>query len=302
MLSEFIRMYLYSIVPSMANISDRIIPDLVAAFPDDMPSPAVTDHLLPLDLPAEIAFYDGHSLDSRIGVQATGRQDIIRANRQRLRDWLATNINVEYDKAVESVDEDDQAVTLHFADGTSARGDFLVGADGSFSKVRRSIFSKLGKPDPLNPLPFVMLVGRVTLHGADFERQLELANSCYVSGYQSEGSLFVGLDSVASDGMSGNYYWCIVYTDAAARKRPHWTATADKEELYSFARRRVETMDSRFLEVVDKTDPSGMVVPSLTLQDLEIDELPVSRVTLLGDAAHSMTPCKYQLANFVINA
>ncbi|XWW94599.1 hypothetical protein V2A60_002544 [Cordyceps javanica] len=267
-----------------------IIEDLVAAFPDDMPPPIVTDHLLPLDLPAEIAFYDGHSLSSRIAVQAESRQDIIRANRQRLRDWLATNIDVEYGKAVEAVDEDDLAVNLHFTDGTSASGDFLVGADGSFSKVRRSIFSKLGKPDPLNPLPFALIVGEVTLHCADFERQLELANSCYISGYRSEGSLFVGLNSVAADGASGNYYWCVVYKDEAARRRPHWTASANKLELYKFARRQVETMNSRFLEIVDKTEPSDMVVPSLTLQDLEIDELPVNRVTLLGDAAHSMTP------------
>lgn len=258
-----------------------------------MPSPAVTDHLLPLDLPAEISFYDGHSLDSRFGVQASNRQDIIRANRQRLRDWLATNIDVEYGKVVDTVDEDDDAVTVHFADGSSAAGDFLVGADGCFSKVRRSIFSKLGMPDPLNPLPYVLLLGEVTLHGADFERQLELANSCYVSGFRSEGSLFVGLNSVTPDGTSGHYYWCVVYMDEAARTRPHWTASANKEELYKFALDKIVKMDSRFLEVVKKTDPSGMVVPAFTLQDLEIEELPVSRVTLLGDAAHSMTPCEY---------
>ncbi|KAJ6782151.1 hypothetical protein PWT90_07443 [Aphanocladium album] len=267
-----------------------IIQDLVDAFPDDMPSPNVVDHLLPLDLPAEMAFYDGHSVDSRIGVQATSRQEIIRANRQRLREWLATKIDVKYGKAVETVDQDDDSVTLHFADGTSATGDLLVGADGSFSKVRRSMYYKLGKADPLNPLPLALIIGEVTLQGIDFERQLELANSCYLCGYISEGALFVGLNSVSADGKSGNYYWTLVYSDEAARKRPHWTSTADKEVLYKFAREKIECMDPRFLEIVDKTEPSGLVVPAFTLQDLEIDELPVSRVTLLGDAAHSMTP------------
>lgn len=137
-----------------------------------------------------------------------------------------------------------------------------------------------------------LIVGEVTLHGSDFERQLELANSCYISGYHSDGALFVGLNSVTDDGKSGNYYWTMVYTDEAAAKRPHWTATAEKGELYKLARSKMEHMDPRFLEVVDKTDPSGMGVPAFTLQDVEIGELPVSRVTLLGDAAHSMTPCK----------
>lgn len=258
-----------------------------------MPSPTISDHLLPLDLPAQIIFYDGHSLESRIGVEATDRQDIIRANRQRLRDWLATNIPVQYGKAVESFEEDSESVRLHFADGTSATGDYLVGADGSYSRVRRGIFSKLGLPDSLSPLPLATIVGETTLAGADFERQLELANSCYVAGYRSDCSLFVGLNSVSADGKSGRYYWSVSYRDESARQRPNWIAAASREDLYSIARRKLDKLNPRFLEVLDKTDPSGIVLPPLKLQDIELLSLPVSRVTLLGDAAHCMTPCKY---------
>lgn len=270
-----------------------ILKDLVDAFPDDMPSPAVTDHLLPFDLPAQIVFYDGQNTEPRIGVEAASRKDLIRANRQRLRDWLAMNIDIQYGKTVETVEESSDSVTLHFSDGTSATGDYLIGADGSFSKVRKSIFSKMDIPDPLNPLPIAVIVGEVTLEGAEFERQLELAHSCYVAGYPHEGGVFVGLNSVSEDGKSGRYYWSVWYLDEAAGGRSHWTSTAEKSVLHKFALEKVAQLNPAFLEVMEKTSPEGIVVPSFTLQDIEIEKLPVSRVTLLGDAAHCMTPCKY---------
>jgi 2-polyprenyl-6-methoxyphenol hydroxylase-like FAD-dependent oxidoreductase len=51
-------------------------------------------------------------------------------NRPRLRNYLATNLNINWGKHLISVEEDDSSVTVRFADGTSATGDVLVGADG----------------------------------------------------------------------------------------------------------------------------------------------------------------------------
>ena len=58
----------------------------------------------------------------------------IRASRKLLRNWLATNLDIEWDRKFERYEEDDHGVTVHFADGTSARGDILVGADGAHSR------------------------------------------------------------------------------------------------------------------------------------------------------------------------
>ena len=55
---------------------------------------------------------------------------VIRANRSRLRDWLATNIKVNWENKITGIEENGTSVTLHFADGPSATGDVLVGADG----------------------------------------------------------------------------------------------------------------------------------------------------------------------------
>lgn len=66
---------------------------------------------------------------------------------------LARSIRIEYGKRLVSVDETDGAVTAHFADGTSAKGDVLIGADGIHSTVRKLI-------DPCAPDPaYVGLLG-----------------------------------------------------------------------------------------------------------------------------------------------
>lgn len=252
----------------------------------------MVDHLLPLSLPAQIIFYPPDALEPRIGVEDPGDKSIIRVNRQRLRDWLATNIDIQYGKTAVAFDEGADSVTVHFKDGTSVTGDFLVGADGAHSAIRRSLLASVGREDPLQHLPLVMITGEIRLQTADMERQMELGHSCYVAGYHQTGNLFVGLNSVSADGKTGDYYWAVVYPDEAARERNHWTKEASKEELFRFARDKIAHLHPRFLEIVDKTEVSNMVLPPLTFQDIELETLPVGRTTLLGDSAHCMTPCK----------
>lgn len=115
---------------------------------------AATDHLQPLDLPAQIGLYFP-GMEGRLGVEvrltghvelynirasrhithSTSGQDtpeapIVRAERRRLRDWLATNIPIQWGKRVQRIVDNDEEVCVYFEDGTSAKGDILVGADG----------------------------------------------------------------------------------------------------------------------------------------------------------------------------
>lgn len=55
---------------------------------------------------------------------------IIRAERRRLRDWLTTNIPVQWGRRVTRIEQDNGGVSVYFEDGPSAKGDFVVGADG----------------------------------------------------------------------------------------------------------------------------------------------------------------------------
>ena len=65
----------------------------------------------------------------------------IRAERYRLRNWLSTNIPIQWGKRLQRFEHDDHGVTIHFEDGTSSKGDILVGADGikSVGRVLESL-------------------------------------------------------------------------------------------------------------------------------------------------------------------
>jgi len=87
---------------------------------------------------------------------------MIRVERFRLREWLRTNINVQWNRHAVRFDHDDSGVSIYFADGTCSKGDILVGADGTKSRVREYL---LGRPNSevLKTVPYAIIVGEVTL-------------------------------------------------------------------------------------------------------------------------------------------
>ena len=83
---------------------------------------------------SEIALGDSH--EDRFGAPYLHvyRPDILRVLEERVREQSPASIHLN--KTLECYEEDDQGVTAHFADGTTARGDVLIGADGIKSAVR----------------------------------------------------------------------------------------------------------------------------------------------------------------------
>jgi 2-polyprenyl-6-methoxyphenol hydroxylase-like FAD-dependent oxidoreductase len=104
-----------------------------------MPSLETVFHLHPLKFPSQLAVYQAQDPSRRHGVTDNGSGKLLRANRRRLREFLSTGIQVEFGKQATGIQEDDHSITVNFTDGTSANGDFLVGADGVHS---------IGKPHP----------------------------------------------------------------------------------------------------------------------------------------------------------
>ncbi|KAJ3573849.1 hypothetical protein NPX13_g4560 [Xylaria arbuscula] len=247
------------------------------------------------NFPAQFVFYDINKPDMRVGVNDDDSGQIVRANRQRLRDWLRQFIPVQYNKRVVSVDDVGDQVTVHFQDGSSASGDILVGAEGTRSIVRKHI---LHGQDVLKPLPVGSLVGEMELTGAEFARQLELGHSAYIvmGDTKDQCSMFAALNKVSPDGNAGYYYFILHWVDEQAARStesdPYWTVHATGEELAAFARERTKSYPDHLRVLVDKVTVERYRRPGIVLQGVELNEnqLPPGKITLIGDAAHSMTP------------
>ncbi|CAN9283122.1 unnamed protein product [Alternaria alternata] len=273
-----------------------ILDDLKASIPDDMPSLETVFHLHPLKFPSQLAVYQAQDPSQRHGVTDDRAGKLLRANRRRLREFLSTGIQVEFAKQAAGIKEDDHSITVNFTDGTSANGDFLVGADGVHSIVRRHLLYP--DEDKLKRLPIATIIGEVTLKNEDMERQLELGHSCYIvradNNMTGSGDLvmFVGVNDVLPDAKSGLYYWFLIWPDEAATQGSHWTATASQQELLSIARAMTKNFAPDFKAIIEKTSVEGMRAPPLTMHDVELspEDISSGRVALLGDAAHCMTP------------
>ena len=208
-------------------------------------------------------------------------------------------------------------VVARFADGTHAEGDLLVAADGGGSRVRRQFLPHAERIDT----GVVAIAGKVFLDGGSRERIApELRNGMTLASGRGGYSLFVApqmIDGAAMNGFGGN--------DGSAAGDAHfentrsylmWAFGARREKLGRVGRDGdqisgdelrdivLEAManrawDQRFRELVQLADPA--TINLLTIRTaLPVAPWPTQRITLLGDAIHSMTPYRGIGANVAL--
>lgn len=67
---------------------------------------------------------------------------------QVLYDSLPDKSRILMNKSVQSIQEDEDGVEVFCNDGTSERGDLVIGCDGVHSKVRQTMWENAAKLDP----------------------------------------------------------------------------------------------------------------------------------------------------------
>lgn len=106
-------------------------------MPEDMGSIetcSVSRNLGGLDEAAVWDAQSGRKVVTMGGVERGQKGWILRVTRSKLRGWLNQNLPIRWNKRFTKFEEDDTGITAYFEDGTSAKGDVLVGADGASSK------------------------------------------------------------------------------------------------------------------------------------------------------------------------
>ncbi|TFK51404.1 salicylate hydroxylase [Heliocybe sulcata] len=221
---------------------------------------------------------------------------------QAILKWLPSSCKVHLLKRLTSVDEPDSMdlpVSLHFADGTTATCDLLIGADGIKSEVRMSMYRSRaakarsqGKEEVadiwmryLRPV----WTGSVAYRGMVTKEQLMSLNRGSEPAVCKRPMMYCGsLRHVVGYPISnGNIVDIVAFTtdtdlEGAPFDAPLVSVVSNEEFVSKFQGFEQEVQD--LLRFVDK--PTRWAIHTVT----PLPSFVSKRIALLGDAAHAMAP------------
>jgi salicylate hydroxylase len=240
-------------------------------------------------------------------------------SRITLRQMLLSGLDgVHFGKAFVRYEESPTGrIRAHFEDGMTAEGDMLVAADGGGSRVRRQYLPHAERIDT----GIVGIAGKVFLDDDNRERIApELRNGMTLVSGKGGYSLFVAVQEtggVAVNGIGGNdesaaagahfdngrgyLMWAF-----GARRAKLGVDGCDAERMSGEELRNVvfnamalRSWDERFRTLVRLADPATINAIAMRTA-VPVAPWRTQRITLLGDAIHSMTPYRGIGANIAL--
>ncbi|MGW5574907.1 FAD-dependent monooxygenase [Nocardia thailandica] len=197
---------------------------------------------------------------------------------------VAAGVPFDYGKRLTGVDEHADGITAHFADGTTATADVLVGADGIRSTVRTLIDPAAPGPDYTGMLGF----------GALLDADLDLPGDTMVFAFGARAYYLYwrGADGRVAWGANLPHKQYLSLTEARAVPAEHWLSVL--RETYA------------------SDTPGGEFARRTTAENLEITGAlhimpPVphwyrGRMVLVGDSVHAPSNSSGQGASLAIES
>jgi salicylate hydroxylase len=236
------------------------------------------------------------------------------ASRITLRQVLLAELdNVHFGKTFERYEQRGGRIIAHFADGTSAEGDVLVAADGGGSRVRRQFLPHAQRIDT----GVVGIAGKIFLDASRDRIARPLLDGISLVAARGGFGLFVAIQEMTGGSIggiggnepalagAGNLYEntrsYLMWGLSAKREKfglgdAEW---ADGAALAAAATRAMTGWARTFRDLVGLADPTTIsCLPIRT--SVPVAPWHTGRITLLGDAIHSMTPYRGIGANVAI--
>ncbi|KAH6986496.1 hypothetical protein BKA56DRAFT_580504 [Ilyonectria sp. MPI-CAGE-AT-0026] len=250
-------------------------------------------------------FFDLSTGELKAKTPKASESQRIRVTREGLRNLLATDINIEWEKALAGISFSPDSATAEFDDGSSVIGSLIVACDGGQSAVRRSLF-----PDQweTHKLPVRMLGVKLQL-SPDQMKSIHDLDTFFLQGTASSNDSFVYisvLDAPENHALSTEKYICQMcvswpYRDGFFNNALPTEIPNSNEERRRFIHALAQTWAEPF-RTLALNIPIDEDIKHLTPQDFvpDLNFRTSDRAVLMGDAFHAMAMYRGEGANHAI--